>query len=128
MADPPVGPQAAHLRRDGAHQLVGVKAALHQHLALGSVNQLDAPGGRGLAVRGVDDLQACDVETVLARGIPDLRFGADQHGTDDAGFRTIQRAAQRRFIAGMHNDGRYRRHRFGGRDQTIILAVRSGLA
>ena len=58
MANAPVRAQAAYLRRDGAHQLVGVKAALHQHLALGSVNQLDTFCRSLLAMRGVDDLEA----------------------------------------------------------------------
>ena len=113
MADPPLGAQAADLRRDAAHQFIGVKAALHQHLAPGRVDQLDALGGRRLAVGRVDDLEAGDVEPVFAGRVPDLRFRSDQDRPDDPGCRAVDGAAQRGLVAGMHDDSRHRRHGLG---------------
>ena len=63
---------------DAAHQFVGVQTALHQHFAAGGMNQLNGLGGSSLAVGGIDDLEAADVEAVLARDIPDLRRRADE--------------------------------------------------
>jgi hypothetical protein len=94
MADAPIGSQAAHLRRDGAHQLIGVQTALHQHLAFGGVDQLDALGGCFLAMRGIDNLEAGDVETVLGGRIHDLPFRPDEDRPDDAGLCTLDSAAQ----------------------------------
>ena len=128
MADPPVGPQAAHLCRDGAHQFVGMQAALHQQLALGGMNELDALCRRRLAVRSIDELERGDVEAELAGRIPDFLFGSDQHRPDDAGRRTVDDAAQRAFIAGVHDNSRRWRRRFGHSDQSVILARRTGLA
>ena len=54
---PPVGAQAADLGGHGAHDFVGVQAALHEHLAAALMDQLDALGGSGrLGGRRVDDL------------------------------------------------------------------------
>ena len=47
------------------HQLVGVQAALHQQLALALADQRHRLGGGGVAVRGVDDLAAGEVDAVL---------------------------------------------------------------
>jgi hypothetical protein len=109
MADATLGPQPNRLCRDAAHKLVGVQTTLHQHLALGSVDQLYALGGRCLAVWGIDYFEPGDVETVLVRGVPDLGFRADQDGLYDAGLGTVDRTAQRCLVAGMDDDGRYRR-------------------
>src|SRR5258708_26200669 len=124
MADPPVGPQAANLRRDAPHQLVGVQAALHQHLALGGMDEFNALGSRGFAVRGIDDLEAGDVEAVFTSRLPDFLFGSDQHRPDDAGCRTVDDAAQRGFVARVHDNRWHGRHSFGRRNQAIIFAGR----
>ena len=78
-------------------------------------------------MRGIDDLEAGDVETVLACGLPDLSLGSDQDRPDDAGVRAVDCAAQRCFVAGMHDNGRDRGHGLGRRDQAVILAGRLGL-
>ena len=65
VADPPLGAQARRLCGDAAHQFVGVQAALHQQLALARVDQLDGLCRGRLAVRGIDELEAADVEAVL---------------------------------------------------------------
>ena len=50
------------------------------------MNQLDALGGGFVAVRGVNDLEAGDIETVPAGGVLDLVFGTDQDRPDNAGL------------------------------------------
>ncbi len=67
-------------RDHGAHQLVGMQAALHQRLGPPAAHQLDRLGGRIVAVRGVDDLEGADVERGLARDVAEARGGADQDG------------------------------------------------
>ena len=121
VADPPVGAQARRFCGDAAHQFVGVEAALHQQLALGLVNQLDGPCGCRLAMRGVDDLEARDIEIELRRDRLDLARRAHQDRLDDAGGGGFADAAQRGLVAGMHHHGHGRRHLLGGRDQTFIL-------
>ena len=54
-----------------------MKTAFHKHLALGGVNQLDTLGGCLIAVHGVNDLEARDVDPVFDSCVPDLRFGSD---------------------------------------------------
>ena len=51
MADAPRGTKAGRRGRDRPHQFVGMQAALHQEFALAGADQLDALGGRVLAVR-----------------------------------------------------------------------------
>ena len=101
MADPARRAQAGLARGHLAHELVGVQAALHQQLALGFVDQLDRLCRGRLAVRGVDDLEAIDVDPVLAGHGGNLRGRTDQDRNDDAGFRRLDGAAQRGLVAGM---------------------------
>src|SRR5258705_6058591 len=66
VADAPIGSEPANLRGHGAHDFVGVEAALHQDLALAFVDQFHAAGGGGgLGGRCVDDLIAGDVQAML---------------------------------------------------------------
>ena len=58
MADAPRGADAGVARDHRAHQLVGVKAALHQRLGAARRDQLDRLGGGIVAVLGIDDLEA----------------------------------------------------------------------
>ena len=80
---------------------------------LACVDQLDRLRGRRFAMRHVDDLEAVDIEAVLARHCRDLGGGPDQDRNDDAGLRRLDGAAQRGLVAGMHHDGRRRRHLLG---------------
>src|SRR6185369_10601892 len=88
----------------------------------GFMDQFDSPGGGSLAVGRIDDLAPPDVEAMLACDFPDFRLGADEQWTDDSGCRAVDRAAQRSFVAGMHDDGRHHRYGFGSRNQSVILA------
>ena len=65
MADAPGGAQAGVARDDRAHELVGVQAALHQRLGPAFADQRDGLGGGVMAVLGVDDLEAADVEAMF---------------------------------------------------------------
>ena len=82
MADAPVGAQAGGRRRDFAHQLVGVEAPFHQELGLALADQRDRAGGRGVAVRGVDDGPPGQVDAMLGGNSADSRLGADQDRLD----------------------------------------------
>ena len=57
MADAAGGADAGVARHDGAHQLVGMQAALHQGFGPSGAHQLDGLGGRVVAVLGVDQLE-----------------------------------------------------------------------
>ena len=92
VADAPVGPQPADLGGDGAHDFVGMQAALHQDLALACVDQLHTPGGgRGLGWRRIDDFVAGDVQAVLGGDVPDPGRRADEDRPDDPCLRRLRR-------------------------------------
>ena len=93
VADPPRRAQAGRRRTSTcAHQLVGVQAALHQQLALGLADRARRPLPRPpRCARHVDDLEAADIEAVLARHRRDLRGRPDQDRNDDAGFGRFDR-------------------------------------
>ena len=116
--------KSANLCRDAAHQLVGMQAALHQSFALARMDHFDRLRGGGLAVRGIDDLIACDVQALFGGGVPDLGRGPHEDRLDDAGLGGVNRASQRTFVAGMHDQGRHRRHFLCGRDQAIVFRPR----
>ena len=124
VADPPRGAQAGLSRGHRAHQLVGVQAALHQELALGLANQLDALCRGRLAVRHVDDLIAVDGKAMLAGHAGDFGGRPHQDRDDDPGLCRFDRPAQRGFVARMHDDRRRRGNLLRSGDQPLVLAVR----
>ena len=64
---------------DGAHQFVGVQAALHQRLGRACSDQLDRLGGRVVAVLRVDESAAPLMSRFrLCRDRPDARCGTDK--------------------------------------------------
>src|SRR5262249_41938010 len=124
VTDAPFRAQASLARRHLAHQLVRVEAALHQELAFRLLDELHRLRRRRMAMRNVDDLEATDVETMLAGY--GLNFGGrpDKDGNDDAGVRRFDRAAQRRLFARVNDDGPRGGNLLGPGDQP--LALRSG--
>ena len=94
MADPPLRPQSGARCRHFPHEFVGVKAALHQELALALADQLYRAGRRCMAVRGIDDLPPRKVEIVLRRNSSDFCFRSDKHRNDQSGFGSLKRATQ----------------------------------
>ena len=66
VADAPVGAQARRFCGNAAHQFVGMKAALHQQLALGLVDQFHGHGRGGFTMSGVDDFELRDIEIELS--------------------------------------------------------------
>jgi hypothetical protein len=53
-----------------------------------------------MAVRHIDDLEAADIETMLARDGSNLSRRSDEDRNDDASFRGFDRATQRGLFAG----------------------------
>src|SRR5262245_47404380 len=121
MADPPRRAQAGLARSHLAHELVRVQAALHQQLALGRVDQLDRLCRCRFAVGHVDDLEAIDVETMLASDGCNLRDRSDEDWFDNAGFRRFDGAAQRGLLARMNDDGRRSRDLLRPGDQPLVF-------
>ncbi|CPM93354.1 Uncharacterised protein [Bordetella pertussis] len=62
MADAALGAQPGVARHDLVHQFVGMQAALHQQAGLPAAHQLDRGGGRGVAVRRIDDGRPAQVQ------------------------------------------------------------------
>ena len=58
MADAARGADAGLARHHGAHQFVGVQAALHQRLGAAAAHEFDRLGRRIVAVQRIDDLEA----------------------------------------------------------------------
>jgi hypothetical protein len=121
MADPPLRAQAGLARRHLAHELVRVQAALHQELAFGLMDQLDRLSSRRVAVGHIDDLETADVETMLTSEGRNLDGRSNQDRFDDTGFRRLDGAAQRRFFAGVHDDGRRWGDLLCPGDQPLVL-------
>src|SRR5258708_15437006 len=94
VADTPAGAKSANFRRDAAHQLIRMQAALHQGLALALMDHLDRLRRRGFALRGVDDLVARYAHAMLGSDVPDLCCRTHQDWLDDPGFGGIHRATQ----------------------------------
>src|SRR3954466_12156131 len=98
-----------------------MQAALHQQLALGFVNQRHRLRRGRLAVRGINELEAIDIDPMLARHGGNLPGRTDQDRNDDAGFGCLDEPAQGRLVARMSDDGRRRRDFFRIGDQPLIL-------
>ena len=101
MADAPRGADARVARHDRAHQLVGMEAALHQRLGPSGAHQRDRLGGGIMAVLGVDQFEARDVEAAFRRP-RDPRRRADQDRLDKTQLRRLDRASSETGSQGWH--------------------------
>src|SRR5262249_8847573 len=124
MADAPLGAQARARSCPRPHQLVCWQAPLHQKLALPRLDELDGLGSGRIAVRRIDDLVFANVDAVLARYCRDLCGWSDQDRLYDAKLRRLDGAAQRRFVARVHDHRDRGMRLFRPTDQTVIF--RSG--
>ena len=118
-----VGAQAGAAAHDGAHQFVGVQAALHQQFGAPFARQLHGLVGGGVAVLDIDDLVRRDVEAELAGDFLDLGARPDQQRQDDAFFGGLDGAAQRAFVAGMGDGGRRRGQFPAAGEQAFVFGV-----
>jgi hypothetical protein len=92
MADAALGAKTGVPLHDGGHQLVGVEAALHQRLRLSLRDELYGLGGGRVAVRGLDELGAAEIELELIGNRGDLLLGADENRPDQPELRSLERA------------------------------------
>jgi hypothetical protein len=92
------------------HKLVGVQAALHQHLGAARANLLHRFGSGVMAVCRFYDLESLDTEPRFRRDLADACGGSDQQWNDELEARRFHRASQRHLVAGMH-DSRYDRRK-----------------
>ena len=124
VADASRRAQAGVAPDDRAHQLVGVKAALHQRLRLALAHQLDRLVGGRLAVRRVDDrrMPRCRCRAAFATASMRAR-GPTRIGAIRPSLRRIDRAAQRALVAGMRDGRRRRRQRLAEIDQPLVFLV-----
>jgi len=72
-------------------QFVGVQAAFHEDLDLTAFGHVRCQIGGGVAVRGVDDLDALQVQMGLAGSGLDFDARPDQHRHDESVLRRVQR-------------------------------------
>ena len=82
MADAPFRPQPSARGGHLAHQLVGVKAAFHQELALPRPYQLDRLSRSRMAVGRIDQFEFPDIDLGVARDIADFCLRSDQKRLD----------------------------------------------
>jgi hypothetical protein len=59
-----------------------MQAALHQDFGLAASNELHGFGGRGVTVCGIDDSQACEIDTCGLGDLLNLRLRAHEDGRD----------------------------------------------
>ena len=92
VTDAPCGAQSGVAADDGAHQFVGMQAALHQRFGAAFAHQFDRPRGRGVAVGRIDDLGVTQIDAEFLCGGLDFLLRADQDGHDQSHFRRIHGA------------------------------------
>jgi hypothetical protein len=120
-------PAAKRAGHDGAHQLVGVQASLHQRLDLAFDRQLHAARGGGVAVRDVLDPQRAERQARLLRDRLDARAGTDQHGLDQSSRVSVEGGGQAHFVARVddrHLDAAERTHVLEQPDEIVPLGNR----
>ena len=81
VADAARGPQAVGAGDHFAHQFVGVEAAFHQGFGVAIAHQRYGNGRGIVAVLGIDDADAAEVEAVFFRHRPYLGFGPTRMGS-----------------------------------------------
>jgi hypothetical protein len=114
MGEPPLPAQAGFRRGDGAHQVVGVEAALDERPHLTLFGELrSALGSRKGLIRRVDQVDARQVEARLGGSVGDATLRPDQHRRQVAGELSGQRDLQRITIAGI-DDRRRKRWQIAG--------------
>ena len=124
VADASRRADAGVARHDGAHQLVGVQAALHQGLGAARAHELDRLGRRIVAVQRTRPARrrrcrapACAATSRMrARGPTRIGFSRPRRAAFD-------RAFQRDRVAGMGDRRRHRRVLARHGDQPIVLLV-----
>jgi hypothetical protein len=89
------GAQAGGHGHHGAHQFIGMQAALHQRGSMAFMHQLHRARGRCVAMFGVDQRQFGDIEMRRVGGLADTRLRPNQYRFDDAHIGRIERAFQR---------------------------------
>src|SRR3954467_14144568 len=121
MTDTPGGPKSGRTGGDGPHQFISVEAALHQQLTLCLTDHFDRLCSRRVAMRHIDDLHAVERNSVLQGNRLYLARGANQHRLDDTFLSRLDRAAQGRFIAWMHDERSCWRHTLRPRDNAVVF-------
>ena len=114
VAHAPLGAQPGLGGHDLAEQLVGVQAALHEHLDLARPRERRGRRGRGVAVLRGHDADAGEVGAVRLCHRADAGGRTDQHGHDQPAAGRLERAEQRVAVAGM-------RHRAGDGLERLAL-------
>jgi len=125
MTDAPTGAQPGVALDDRGHDLVGVQAALHQHLRLAFPGEANGGLGRRDAVRRIDQFEGGDVDPELFGDRRDARARPDQDRADQAQLRGFRGAAQGTLVAGMRHRAGRRRQRLAVGDQGVVLVVLS---
>ena len=123
MADAPVGAQPRVALHHGAHQLVGMEAALHQRLGPPFAHNLDSLRGRRVAVRDVNTFIRRDVQLKLLRDPGNFRCRTDQNGPDEPHLRRVDRSLERALVARVRDRGDHRVEAFRRCDEALIPLV-----
>ena len=134
MADAAFGADSALARDYGAHELIGVKAALHEGFDSPRGDEADRLRRGVMAMPRGDDLEAADVESGFFRCLTHTVRRGDQDRVDESKLMGLDSAAKRDVVAGMR-DGDFDRplllrlgdkalipfaaYRFFGRDHLV---------
>ena len=122
MTHAPARPEPGVLLDDRAHELVGVQAALHQHLGAALPHELHRPSRARVTVRGVLDLVLVDVEVEVLRDAADPVGGTDEDGPEDASVRGLDHGAQRGLVARVRDSRRDGRNLLAAGEDPLVLA------
>ena len=128
MADPAFGLQTGQLVGDGMHQLVGMQAALHQKLAPARPDHRHGGFRRSMAVGGIDNLAAGQIDPETRGHRADLCRRPHQDGHDQLRLTGFHRTAQGWLVAGMHHQGDGGHLGLGRSNQPVVFRRLCSLA
>ncbi len=111
--------RSAGCGQHGVNQLVGVQAALHEHLDIAAGGQLGRLFGSRMAVRHVDDFNTGQINAGLCGHMANTHFGTNQHRNDQAVAGRVHGAAERAFVARVHHGAAHGFQAFAQRQQVI---------
>ena len=131
MAHPAFRAQAGFLVQYRGQQFIGVNFALHQHINLARPRQGDGLFGGGVAVGGIDKLDARKVQPCFSRRRRYLGPRSDKNRNNHTLCASLQRTLQRNGVAGVNDGGTDRRKRRrclhqGGKARATFMQVYLG--
>ena len=126
MADAAASAQPRLAGHDGAHQLVGVQAALHEGVGLAAPHKGDGLFSGVMAVRCIDAAETGEIDAYGSGRRRELSGRRHEDRLHEVEFGGLDRRAERDGVAGMGDGDAEPRQRLRRRDQPVIFRMAQG--